>query len=393
MDLFENPPFSIAIVWHPDFTEGAGIAAHLHEHFRGDTFRGAAREGIQVSHHSQPAFGAQVPPPLPIVPERCQAVVLLVEESLQKALDDGWRDYLDGILDAVEATCGASLIYPVAFDKTAFSVLPRLGATNFIRWYDWPENPLRRLTAVLTHELSRLLLPWVQAIEGGHPLPPAIDDEEPPEPITVFISHSKLDGEEIAVAVRDAIHQSSLKSFFDVYDIPPGRSFAKVIQGKIRKSALLVIQTDSFASREWCRLEVLTARRFEVPVVALSALREGEARAFPYGGNVPVVMGGALDESRITLALARLLDENLKDLFWRLQRETLVGMARKLDPEPVLLRRAPDLLALVGLDPKPKLIIHPDPPLGNAEMDVLRALVKDLRLETPTSLYVAPEAA
>lgn len=390
MDLFENPPFSIAIVWHPDFKDGAGIATHLHEHFRGDTFRGAAREGIQVVHHSQPAFAARVPPPLPIVPERCQAVVLLVEESLQKALDDGWRDYVNGILAAVEATCGASLIYPVAFDKKAFSVLPHLGETNFIRWYDWPENPLRRLTAVLTHELSRLLLPWVRAIEGGHPLPPEIDDE-PPEPITVFISHSKQDGEELAVKVRDSIHQSSLKSFFDVHDIPPGWSFAKVIQGKIRKSALLVVQTDSFASREWCRLEVLTARRFEVPVVVLNALREGEPRAFPYGGNVPVVMGEDLDESRITLALGRLLDENLKDLYWRLQREALLGMARKLDPQPVLLRRAPDLLALVGLDPKPTLIVHPDPPLGNAETEVLRSLIKDLRLETPTSLYVAPE--
>lgn len=391
MDPFENPPFSIAIIWHPGFQDGAGIAAHLHEHFRGDTFRGAAREGIRVFHHSQPALGERVPPPLQMVPDRCLAVILLVEDHLQKGLEDGWRDYLNGALDAVEATCGASLVFPVAFDPGAFSTLPRLRGANFIRWYDLKESPLLRLTAVLTHELSRLLVPWVRAVEGGHALPPEIDDE-PPEPINVFISHSKLDGEELAIQVRDAIHQSSLKSFFDVHDIPPGWDFAKVIRGKIKKSALLVVQTDSFASREWCRLEVLTARRFEVPVVVLNALREGEPRSFPYCGNVPVVMGGDLDESRITRALARLLDENLKDLYWRLQRESLLGMARKLDPAPLLFRRAPDLLALVSLDPKPRLIVHPDPPLGNAEAEVLRSLIQDLRLETPTSLYVAPES-
>lgn len=387
-NLFENPPFTLSIVWHPDFLQGEEIAEHLYNHFRGDIYKGVARgTGIEVFFLSEPAAPGGVAPLRPELPEgSCHAVVVLVEDHLRAAFSGKWGAYLEDIIDRIEKTCEASLIFPVAFNKEALSAHPRLSATNFIRWYDWFGDGLRQLTAVLTHEFCRLLLPWVTAVEQGLPLPPQV--EGTPEPVMVFISHSKQDGEPLAKQVRDIIHHSSLKSFFDAYDIPSGRSFAKEIKGRIKKSALLVVQTDSYASREWCRLEVLTARRHEVPVVVLNAIKEGEPRSFPYVGNVPVVMAGSLDEARISLALGRLLDEYLKSLYWRMHLAFFQGLL----PGALLLPRAPDLLTLVASrvaeSPTPT-IIHPDPPLGNAERELLQEMVPKLRLETPTSLYVS----
>jgi len=52
--------------------------------------------------------------------------------------------------------------------------------------------------------------------------------------------------------------ESRLDYFFDAADIPSGTRFAEFMTeyaGSL--PALLAIQTDSYASREWCRLEVL----------------------------------------------------------------------------------------------------------------------------------------
>ncbi|MEA2604385.1 MAG: hypothetical protein QOF89_5377 [Acidobacteriota bacterium] len=383
-DLFENPPFTLTVIWHPDFELGQQVANQLYEHFRGDAYKGVARNaGIEVLFRSAPAPGSATPLPLVLDRDRCHAVVILVEDHLKNALPGGWGSYVDEIVQWVDATDEASLVFPIAFNKEALTAHPSLGATNFIRWYDWPGDEIRHLTSVLTHELCRLLLPWVKAVEEGKDLPPVVD--ETPEPVTVFISHSKQDGDTLARQIRDLIHQSSLKSFFDAYDIPPGRSFAKEIRGRIRKSVLLVVQTDSYASREWCRMEVLEARRCEVPVVVLNAVKEGESRAFPYGGNVPVVMAGGLEEARLSLALSRLLDEYLKTLYWRLHLKFFEGLL----PGAMLIARPPDLLALVAANPRPSVVLYPDPPLGDAECELLRKLIPDLRLETPTSLYLA----
>ncbi len=382
-NLFEHPPFTLTIIWHPDFEDGESIANHLHGNFRG-VYRGVApATGIKVDFRWAPAApGETRPKPVPVPPDRCHAVVILVDRHLQDAVAGEWGEYLEDIVARIAATEGASLIFPVAFTEEALSFLPCLRSTNFIRWYDWEGNRLDRLTTALTHELCCLVMPWVAAVEEGRPLPPRV--EEIPGPVTVFISHSKQDGEDLAKIVRTIIESGRLKSFFDAVDIPPGWDFAEVIAGAIKRSALLVVLTDRFASREWCRKEVLIARRHEVPIVVLNAVSDGETRAFPYAGNVPVVMAGKADEDRIETAIARLLDEYLKSLYWRMHGDFF----RSLLPDALQLPRAPDLLALVTQNPRPAAVLHPDPPLEDAEVEVLERLIPNVQLETPSSLYV-----
>ncbi len=86
--------------------------------------------------------------------------------------------------------------------------------------------------------------------------------------MSIFLSHSKHDGdgERIAQAIRHSLHQShGLASFFDVYDIPAGLRFQQVLLQQVRVSAMVAIHTDTYSSREWCRREVIEAKRWNVP--------------------------------------------------------------------------------------------------------------------------------
>jgi hypothetical protein len=52
---------------------------------------------------------------------------------------------------------------------------------------------------------------------------------------------------------------------------------------------MVAIHTDSYSSREWCRREIIEAKRWNVPLVVANGISNLDERGFPYMGNVPVV--------------------------------------------------------------------------------------------------------
>src|SRR5262249_21907341 len=169
-------------------------------------------------------------------------------------------------------------------------------ATNFIRPHDalpaeeWLES-LRAdpndLLIPVTHELCRLLLGERRIEHGTGDLGGRVG-----RPVQVFISHAKIDGGPIARRIRDHIGQNlSLKTFFDVNDIPPGDQFENVLRDAVDQehTAMLVVQTDAYSTREWCQREVLWAKKYERPVLILHGVRMGEKCTFPYLGNTPAI--------------------------------------------------------------------------------------------------------
>ncbi|MEM1003055.1 MAG: toll/interleukin-1 receptor domain-containing protein, partial [Bacteroidota bacterium] len=106
--------------------------------------------------------------------------------------------------------------------------------------------------------------------------------------INIFISHAKADGGRFAKELKDFIDDiPELRSYYDAKDIPLGSSFGKEIEEGIARSVLLVLHSDQFSSREWCRREILWAKKHGRPVLVLNQFEEGERRSFPYLGNVP----------------------------------------------------------------------------------------------------------
>ena len=77
-----------------------------------------------------------------------------------------------------------------------------------------------------------------------------------------------------------------MDDFFDEADIPDGIPFADFLQRSVGGiSILLAIHTDTYASREWCRLEVLEAKRRSIPIVVLTATQRGRPDRSPTWGT------------------------------------------------------------------------------------------------------------
>jgi hypothetical protein len=205
----------------------------------------------------------------------------------------------------------------------------------------------------------------------------------------VFLSHSKHDpdGERIAKLVRREIFAGegdSLSSFFDVHDIPAGLRFYKVILEKVRVSAAVAIHTDSYSSREWCRREIIEAKRWNVPLVVANCIKDLDERGFPYLGNVPIVRMNPERADRIDMIVGRLLDEVLKDFLWQCRVEIVGSEAAGTT---IFLPRPPELVSLAGIFSEgaaDATVVYPDPPIGAEERGLFETIAPDVTLLSMT---------
>jgi hypothetical protein len=119
-----------------------------------------------------------------------------------------------------------------------------------------------------------------------------------------------------------------------------------------------------------------------MPVVVLDGLRRGEERGSFLMDHVPRVAGHrkakGWGEDAIWAALNQLVDECLKRALWQAQ-ERIASSSLGVDidwwaphaPEPATFAQW-----LTGIDrdakrDEPVIVLHPDPPLGDDERDVL----------------------
>jgi hypothetical protein len=219
---------------------------------------------------------------------------------------------------------------------------------------------------------------------------------EDPQRVTVFVSHTKRLStlEETSVSslvdlVRDVISKTRLGEFFDAQDLQPNEDWAPALIAAATTGALLAVRTDLYSSRPWCQREVLTAKRVGMPVVILDALTTGEERGSFVMDHVPRSPGrqdGAVwRRDDITRVLGQLVDECLKGVLWRKQQQiaAAAGLPVNIDwwaphaPEPATfaewLDRRDDLEVKEN---KPIVVLHPDPPLGPDEREVLLQIAR-----------------
>lgn len=370
-------PFLLHVVWHPDLTDGAAIAERLRVHFGGNRFQNLlGGAGVPVLFRNENGVAQGVPIPVRWDDADVVATVVLVDHSLVG--DARWVQYLQELANQAEAKGLSKRVFPVAMESGVFGIGLQLQA---FRWYTWDgDNAERqqRLHRDLTYEFSRMMRHQIeQELRNGSPNPIRGYLQK----VQVFLSHSKRDGAPVASAIRDWIHQNTaLDSFMDVYDIPPGVSFEAVIDESIETSVLVAIHTDSYSSREWCRREVIAAKRRHLPMVIVDCLQSIDERAFPYLGNVPVIRINPCKLDRIDRVIGVLLDEVFKDYLWRCRT---AGLSAE-DPGVLFLPRPPEILALATL-PAPREdgtqdIVYPDPPLGVEEADMFAAITGSVRL-------------
>ncbi len=283
------------------------------------------------------------------------AVVILIDNAMLLDKDDK---------KIVQLTKKKKLhIISIALSRNAYKFSSYFAEHNLVRMYDDKQSVSEKIDLLLfelAHDLSKLLL-------GKKNL-------------KIFLSHAKDGGNDIAINAKCHIEtKTKMSSFYDVNDIQNSTQWKKVLKKGVKKSVLLVFQTDKFSTREWCKKEILLAKEYNVPIVVVNALKDGEDRSFPYMANVPIVClkGDNVDYQSI---LFQILIESIRHYY----EEVFITYFMKLHfpkYQYALLSLAPELLTFV-YQQKANNFIYPDPPLGKEE---LKLFDKTLSVNTPLS--------
>lgn len=383
-------PLSVFIVWHPDYLEGQQIADLLYSVLCRDSSKPLIRSlGIPVYFRGTKAANKNQPIAIDFSESEFTAVIALVSDEF--VIDKEFGNYLDKIFDECNSIRDKRRVYPIAISKNAFNVSAKLSPINFIRVTnaissecntDTKGNVFSQIKNPVLHELCRLLMNMKKATDETDSLTIS-------PPIKLFISHSKHDeSKHDAAKFRDYINsQTQLKTFFDTNDIAYGSNFGDEIKKASHESALVVFQSDSYADREWCRIEVLEAKSAGCPIVIVNAIQHGEKRAFPYLGNYPSIRfkNNFLDIIDLTL------EQVLFNLYTKTFLDSLTGMyGIKADR---ILSTSPELFNFIQLNAQGLnegenfgLVVYPDPPLGSEEMEILNKLDSNFNFITPLTL-------
>lgn len=379
------PILEIYVLWHPHDVLGATVAEWLFDHFHGRAYAGLAGGAVEVYSRNIGWAAAGGPPrPLPFMTalpaglpaaEFTVVVPVVGREFCVACRDDPtWRDYVTAVADAdadIGSTGGsgvavfplldpdASIGGPVVDQLRRRQALPKEAATS-------PATLARELGQAIVQRLRRDVLG-----RGDTRL-------------TVFISHTKKYtdterdfGPRLAADVRRILDHTHLGEFFDAREIQAGDpDWARTLHEEAAHNLLLMLRTDLYATRDWTQHEVADAKQKDMPVVALHAVSSGEERGSFLMDHVPVVVCRPDDtDTAIETALNLLVDEAVKDALWDAQRVYLKGNGFDWlpthAPEPVTLTS----WLLRHRDERPDddhvIILHPDPPLGPREQQVL----------------------
>ena len=384
METTTRPLFALYVVWHPSYASGGEVATLIRRHFGRDLHQNIAGDpGLSVIYRSEAVLGELAPLPIDWEEAEMTAVVVLVESALSG--DQEWVNYVSELSRNAQTRGLLTCLFPVVMEPRGRELQLEEQA---LRWDLWEEsNAIReqRLVCDLTYEFNRMLRHHLDLIRQPEEAKASLADYL--QKIQVFISHSKHDddGEPVAQRIRDWLHEnSSLSSFFDVYDIPAGLSFREVILHQIETSAVVVLHTDSYSSREWCRREVIEAKRRHVPMIVVYCLRDIDQRSIPYMGNVPIVRMSPDQRDRIGTFTGCLLDEVFRTYLWCCRVEPF----REAYPNVLFTARPPELISLATLPVHQgeagSAIVYPEPLLSADEARLFSEIAPDVPILTLT---------
>lgn len=383
MQIHTRPLLALYVAWHPSFAAGGAVAEMLRAHFRRELFESVAGgTGLSVLFRSEAPAGA--PAPLPVDPDGAETTAVIVLGDPSMAADQGWIDYVADLSGVAEGRGLRMRVLPVAFDRSALA-LAKEQAIRFDRFEGGERDRSLRLVSEITLELCRMLRYFLGHLEHGEASEEALNQYL--QKVSVFLSHSKHagNGEAIAKALRGHMHDGrGLASFFDVNDIPAGLPFDRVLLNRVRQSAVVAIHTDSFSSREWCRREIIEAKRHSVPLIIANCIGDRDERGFPYLGNVPIVRMDPVRIDRLDAVVGRILDEVLKDFLWKCR----VKVADADEAGVTFVPRPPELISLAGLAGlgagAAQMIVYPDPPLSREEQRLFEIVAPHVELRSFT---------
>lgn len=390
----DREPFAVNVVWHPDYVSGTHVARRLkHLWATGPYQEVPGVTGLAVSCRYATIQGSPAPRPIDWEGSDATAVVVLLDSSF--GTQPNWMKYLRELEEQAEGRGYANRVFPVAMEGNVLDRLDGGLATQAISWHAWTGDRTERVARLkreLTHQFCRMLryslTPEISQLDQV--VDEAAERRRYREAVRIFLSHAADDdrGRTTAERIRDWAHRNSdLETFFAVADIPPGTSFSEEIYEAIRCCAMVACYSDSYSSREWCRREVIAAKRYGVPMLVVDCLRDVDDRVFPYLGNVPMMRVDSTQDSRLEEVVSRVLDEVFRDLLWKHR----VASLRHRHADVAFTLRRPELFTLATLplaNAKGQSIVYPGLPLGEEEKGLFDRVDPSVQLHTLDDWYV-----
>lgn len=368
-----NPPLSIFVLWHNKFDEGVNLSREIYKQFARDV-KDPLNRGIGIPVYFFTTH-ADIFDTLQVSNSAKNIFIVFVEDNM--VIDTEWIECIERISNFSDKNEGSILI-PVGITKNAFNLSDKVARKNYIRLYDLDSYKKKesRLIFCIAHELCRNLYGIRRISEANSYL-------NSPSPVKLFISHAKTDGLAIAENINSFIQNDTpLDTFFDSNSITVGYDFENEIKRDIDGSVLLVVHSDKYSTREWCRKEILIAKRYNRPIVILNILEEGEDRGFPYMSNVRTIR--ISDDMNFEKIITKTLIETLKFKYQSWYISYLIKAFGMDINNKIILSNPPELLSLAHIEPNYKGdIIYPDPPLSDEEITLLTKVSGNLKFITP----------
>jgi hypothetical protein len=269
---------------------------------------------------------------------------------------------------------------------------PELEPLQLLQSHSLGEFAIRpaMLALRILHE-CRVLLATALPTTNGHR----------PGYLRLFISHAKMDGLPLAHALKHHIESAGwLEGFYDVDDLPAGRNWQRELERGVGSSLIIMLRTEAYDGRHWCRQEVLWADEYATPAVLVDARTNlnHPGNILPFE-RVPTVR---IPDGNLLRILFLALREGLRFLHFARRVEEMKRSGTVPDPAELrvfsfppsmsaLLRACRSLTDSAVLATTPRWILYPDPPLRSGLYEAAQTLVQSYapagtRLLTPNTL-------
>jgi hypothetical protein len=360
-------PLATYVLYHSEYAEGEKAFDVIYQLLCRDVER-PLTDGIDIPVYLRTGKDGDEILQIDFSESEKTAIVILIDNKMY--CSKVWRDYIDKLASNVSDNIK---IYGICLCKYAYEISSKTEMLQAIKLnsYCFMDN-VDLIQTRLLESLYRLLT-------------------DPKQKTKLFISHAKQDFLLEAEQLRDYLNSATkLDTFFDANDILDGNDFAKHIKKGLKSSLLVVLNSDVYTDREWCRNEVLIAKRNDVPTVVVNCVKKRVKRTFPYIGNCPMIQYNN-DWSEIIQVL---LKTALNQVY---QKRLLRTIKSKNVQICSFIPHNPELFSFINLEKDQSLhndinhhkkvkILYPEPPLGKDEYKVLCDFNNRFSFVTPTEV-------
>jgi hypothetical protein len=390
-------PLQILVFRHADDTEVESYQKALVRAFQGGVEAGNyLATGDDLGIQLQVFSNVPRQQPIPFLDAFCHTVtVVFADRALLEKGGEALWDWLADCWTHTNSSDGRHAMLALAMDEREGRLYcdkrPSLANHQLLQVHDLGESAIRpaMFALRLLHECRLRLAEALPKTQG-----------QTPGYLRFFISHAKIDGLPLAHALKYQINTIGwLKAFYDADDLPSGSDWQKELERGVGSSLIIMLRTEVYEGRYWCKQEVLWAEEYATPAVLVEA-RTGldhPAGGLPFD-RVPSVR---IPDGNLLRILFLALREGLRFLLFIRRAEQ---MKQNGDlPQPHELRIfsfAPSMSALLRAcrvlteskipSATPCFILYPDPPLRAGSYEAAATLVATYapgtRLVTPNTL-------